>query len=325
VWCASIRGLIHAKQGDWKGADERLGEAEHALARLGHDPMCRLGITWVRAERLLGSGAFEAALGELERILPEVDVLGDLLVSTRTRITLARTRLALDDAGRALGALMPAVRGWTEASERSLPTAPSLLLAAIEAASAAGDTALAQRHARELEARAAGPRAEFGRALAATAAGRPGPPGAAESAAAATDELGWHFDATRMRLLAAEALGRAGRSEEAIGLATGALESFREMASEGWCGRAEGVLRGLGRRPPARPKRRSGTLSARELEVLQLLATGATNRAIARRLFISEKTAGHHVESIFAKLDVHSRAQAVSVAAQRGLVEHQAP
>jgi DNA-binding CsgD family transcriptional regulator/tetratricopeptide (TPR) repeat protein len=54
-------------------------------------------------------------------------------------------------------------------------------------------------------------------------------------------------------------------------------------------------------------------LTARELEVLTELATGLTNRAIAHRLFISEKTVGVHVSRIFTKIGVHSRVQASAV------------
>jgi DNA-binding CsgD family transcriptional regulator/tetratricopeptide (TPR) repeat protein len=54
-------------------------------------------------------------------------------------------------------------------------------------------------------------------------------------------------------------------------------------------------------------------LTARELEVLTELAVGQTNREIAQRLFISEKTVGVHVSRIYAKLGVHSRVQASAV------------
>jgi len=55
------------------------------------------------------------------------------------------------------------------------------------------------------------------------------------------------------------------------------------------------------------------TLTARELEVLVELASGLTNRQIAGRLFISEKTVGVHVSRIFAKIGVHSRVQASAI------------
>jgi DNA-binding NarL/FixJ family response regulator len=55
-------------------------------------------------------------------------------------------------------------------------------------------------------------------------------------------------------------------------------------------------------------------LTQREAEVLGLLARGLTNRQIADELYISEKTAGVHVSSILAKLDVSSRARAAAIA-----------
>ncbi|WP_302893174.1 response regulator [Actinomadura luzonensis] len=67
-------------------------------------------------------------------------------------------------------------------------------------------------------------------------------------------------------------------------------------------------------RTPADP------LSARELEILRLIADGATNREAAARLFISEATVKSHVLHIYAKLGVNDRAAAVAVAFRRGLL-----
>jgi NarL family two-component system response regulator YdfI len=61
-------------------------------------------------------------------------------------------------------------------------------------------------------------------------------------------------------------------------------------------------------------------LSARELEVLDLLAEGLSNKLIAHRLSISEHTVKTHVASIFAKLGASSRTEAVSQAIRRGLI-----
>lgn len=61
-------------------------------------------------------------------------------------------------------------------------------------------------------------------------------------------------------------------------------------------------------------------LTAREMEVLALLARGHDNAQVARTLFISAKTASVHVSHILAKLGVSSRTQAVSLALRRGLV-----
>jgi DNA-binding NarL/FixJ family response regulator len=61
-------------------------------------------------------------------------------------------------------------------------------------------------------------------------------------------------------------------------------------------------------------------LSPRELEVLALIVQGGTNRDIARRLFISDRTVGVHVRNILAKLRVSGRIEAANVAIRLGLV-----
>ena len=63
-------------------------------------------------------------------------------------------------------------------------------------------------------------------------------------------------------------------------------------------------------------------LSAREIDVLQRMVRGESNRAIAVALHVSENTVKTHVSHIFAKLAVQSRAEAVVVALRRGLVTH---
>jgi len=61
-------------------------------------------------------------------------------------------------------------------------------------------------------------------------------------------------------------------------------------------------------------------LSAREIEVLQLVAEGCPPTEIAARLVISPKTVSSHIQRVLAKLDVHTRAQAVAVAYEAGLI-----
>jgi DNA-binding NarL/FixJ family response regulator len=73
-----------------------------------------------------------------------------------------------------------------------------------------------------------------------------------------------------------------------------------------------------GAQQPARP---SEELTEREREVLQLLAQGRTNKEIAASLVISERTVKFHVSSILAKLNVGNRTEAVTLAAQQGLVQ----
>jgi DNA-binding NarL/FixJ family response regulator len=61
-------------------------------------------------------------------------------------------------------------------------------------------------------------------------------------------------------------------------------------------------------------------LSAREREVLRLVAQGLSSKAIGRQLFISERTVAQHLTAVFNKLGVKTRAQAVGVAAQHGFL-----
>ena len=62
-------------------------------------------------------------------------------------------------------------------------------------------------------------------------------------------------------------------------------------------------------------------LTAREVEILKLLAAGQANKQIARRLHISEKTVRNHVSHMYEKLKIYDRSQAVLYAVRKGLVE----
>lgn len=61
-------------------------------------------------------------------------------------------------------------------------------------------------------------------------------------------------------------------------------------------------------------------LSAREIEVLQLVAAGNANKAIADRLFVSEETIKAHLRKILAKLDANDRTHAVTIGIKRGII-----
>jgi DNA-binding CsgD family transcriptional regulator len=82
---------------------------------------------------------------------------------------------------------------------------------------------------------------------------------------------------------------------------------------------ANAVLRAAGHRAPARQGRPAG-LTGREVEVLRLLARGHPNKQIAQHLAVSPKTVSNHVEHIYAKLHVSSRATATLFATQHGLM-----
>jgi DNA-binding NarL/FixJ family response regulator len=70
-----------------------------------------------------------------------------------------------------------------------------------------------------------------------------------------------------------------------------------------------------------RAPRGAGQPTAREREVLQLIAEGLPSKQIARALGITERTVKYHTSSLFRKLEADNRAQAVAIAAQRGLLE----
>ena len=69
------------------------------------------------------------------------------------------------------------------------------------------------------------------------------------------------------------------------------------------------------------PKDFYNGLTAREIEILKLMATGQANKQIARRLEISEKTVRNHVSHMYEKLQIYERSQAVLYAVRKGLVE----
>ncbi len=89
-------------------------------------------------------------------------------------------------------------------------------------------------------------------------------------------------------------------------------------ASSAWAPRRTSPASTTPRRRPDRPG--PGGLTDREIEVVRLVAAGHTNRAIAGRLCLSEKTVARHLANIYAKLDVPSRAAATAYAYDHGLV-----
>jgi DNA-binding NarL/FixJ family response regulator len=106
-----------------------------------------------------------------------------------------------------------------------------------------------------------------------------------------------------------------GESELAVAEATAALEIFERLGAARDADQAASLLRSLGvrgRRAPRQP----GPLTKRETEVLALVEQGLANKEIAERLYITPKTAGHHVSRILLKLDVRSRAEAAAYAAR---------
>jgi DNA-binding CsgD family transcriptional regulator len=119
----------------------------------------------------------------------------------------------------------------------------------------------------------------------------------------------------------AEALAAQGDTPAAIGEARAAAAIFERLGARAGTDRVAALLRSLGATAPARSRdgqdRAVGSLSAREAEVLSLIQAGHTNAEIAKRLYISPKTAEHHVSRVLSKLGVRTRAEAAALAAAR--------
>jgi HD-GYP domain-containing protein (c-di-GMP phosphodiesterase class II) len=103
-----------------------------------------------------------------------------------------------------------------------------------------------------------------------------------------------------------------------------AEDAARELRSDVRAGRLDGdaveaVLESAGHRPRRRPGRPAG-LTRREIEVLRLAAQGLSTKEIAGRLSMSPKTAGNHIEHIYAKIDATNRAGASLFAVHHGLL-----
>ncbi len=106
-------------------------------------------------------------------------------------------------------------------------------------------------------------------------------------------------DASREELFEAVRAVHRGESLVQPGVAARLLDRFAEMS---------------------RPTPTDSLLSTRELEVVQLMSTGAANKEIAVSLSISESTVKTHVANIFQKLDVNDRTGAVTTAVQKGII-----
>ncbi|MEO3871165.1 AAA family ATPase [Nonomuraea sp. B12E4] len=130
-------------------------------------------------------------------------------------------------------------------------------------------------------------------------------------------DYGFVYETARARWRLAEALLAAGDREAAQAeweLARKAAEQLRAVP-------LERALLEFGRRARfGGDGGGEGGLTAREVEVLGLVAEGLTNREIARRLFIAQKTVSVHVSNILAKLEVSTRTQAAAAARRLGLL-----
>jgi DNA-binding NarL/FixJ family response regulator len=123
------------------------------------------------------------------------------------------------------------------------------------------------------------------------------------------------LESARAQLELARAIAPAA-PEAAVAEARLALRSFERIGAGADADAAAGLLRRLGSGGRVWPKQ-YGALTKRETEVLPLLAAGCSNAEIADRLYISRRTAEHHVAHILSKLDLRNRAEAAAYAVRQ--------
>jgi DNA-binding NarL/FixJ family response regulator len=306
--CLVHRAEIMALHGAWTDA---LDEVRRACARLADPPgQGALGAaTYLRAElhRLRGH------LAEAEDAYRRANDLG-----REPQPGLALLRLAQGRFEAADGAIRRA------AGEAQDPVGRARILPAyVEILLAGGDVAGARAAAEDLAATAAALDAPFVHALAAHAQGAVLLADGEAAAALAALRAAWGrcrdldlpYQAARVRALIGEAFRALGDDEGAEMEFDAARSGFAHLGASPDVVAVEQ----RSRRAPSIP----GGLTAREVEVLALVAQGRTNGAIAADLVISEKTVASHLGHIFTKLDVSSRSAATAFAYEHGLTRRQ--
>jgi DNA-binding CsgD family transcriptional regulator len=121
------------------------------------------------------------------------------------------------------------------------------------------------------------------------------------------------YEAARVSVLLGLACRQMGDADSGRLELEAARRVFRQLGASPDLAAVDGLL-------AAPVPSRSDSLTSREIEVLRLVASGRTNRAIADELSISEKTVARHLSNIFTKLDVPSRAAATAYAFQNRII-----
>jgi DNA-binding CsgD family transcriptional regulator len=306
--CRTIHADVLAASGRWSDAEVALEDALDAHRR-GYPAMAAPTVSALALLRVR-----QGRLAEAEQLLAGREEQPSSLLA------LAELRLA-EGEPRAAAALLE--RGLARVSG-DVMTEARLLAPYVDASIAAGDLEAARAAAERLTQLAGRSGRRLVEARGALAASRLAlaesrPDDARERALAALEAFGhleMPYEVADARLAFARAVA-ADLPEVARDEARVAFDAYRELGAARGMDEAAALLRGLGAAVGGGP-RAYGELTEREREVLALVASGMTNARIAEALFISEKTAGHHVSRILSKLGVRNRAEAAAHASRLG-------
>lgn len=304
AFCTGCCGGVYLVTGRLDEAEDQLERAVAQMSTTGLRPRCLHPVADLVELRVV-QGRLEEAEALLTGFDDDPECAGPA----------AALDLALGRPRRAVDRLLAALDSLGETPVRTLPARVRLVDAALDA----GDVALAEDSARRVAELAAvtgtilhGAHRDDARGKVALASGDSEATALLRSAALAFARSGAPLQACRARLALARSLV-AQDPGLAVAEARSALQALDRMGATAEADRAAAFLRELGVKGRTGP-RGVGLLSRREHEVLGLVAGGLSNAEIAERLFISTKTAGHHVSNILTKLDLRSRTEAAAFA-----------